>query len=227
MRLYLIRHGQSENNILTEETFNQRKVDPDLTELGQEQAELLAHYLATSGDGFGITHLYCSAMHRALQTAHPISVMLGIQPQVWLELHEKGGLFLNEEGEIRGYPGMTRALILQTFPDYTLPDDISDVGWYKPEQGMEPETYSQFRALKVLDDLRERADSKDVIALVSHAGFLDVLLKAIFDQLPSEKHAMRYHHQNTAITRIEFIGKRPVLHYLNRVEHLPMEKRSY
>jgi len=75
--------------------------------------------------------------------------------------------------------------------------------------------------------LRDRsADSREVLALVSHAGFLDILLKAIFDQLPSRPHTMRYYHYNTSITRIDYHGRRPVLHYMNRVDHLSPDKRS-
>ena len=86
MRLYFIRHGQSLNNALYEEGREQERVyDPHLTDIGQEQAQLVARYLADGIDmpgklreAFQLTHLYCSAMTRAMQTAL-VSVITGEQ----------------------------------------------------------------------------------------------------------------------------------------------------
>lgn len=230
MRVYLIRHAQSENNILTEETIHLRKVDPNLTELGYEQRDYLASFLKTAieinNSRFDFTHLYSSAMHRTLLTSEPIAKALNLQPEVWVDLHEKGGMYLHENGQDEGYTGMTRAEILNLFPDYVVPDTVTDKGWYDAAMGIEPETHSFYRAIKVSTALQQRADSDDVVALVSHAGFLDILLKAIFNQLPSRPHTMKYYHYNTAVTRIDYHGHRPALHYMNRVVHLPADKHS-
>lgn len=231
MHVYLIRHAQSENNVLTEASIHRRKVDPSLTKLGFRQRDLLAQFLASGKDvnneSFDISHLYCSAMYRALLTAQPLTAALERQAQVWVDLHEKGGMFQRRAGRVNGFTGMTRAQIEGKFLGYELPRDISEDGWYDAGLGMEPETYSLFRAIKVANALRRRGHSDDVIALISHAGFLDVLLKAIFDQLPSRPHIMRFFHDNTAITRVNYQGSRPTLHYMNRVDHLPPELRSF
>lgn len=230
MQVYLIRHAQSENNILSEENIHRRKVDPALTEMGYRQRDILADFLARADkpdERFELTHLYTSAMYRSLLTAQPLGDGLNLQPQVWPDLHENGGMFQRQNGRTSGFNGMTRSAIQSEFPDYGLPDSVSESGWYDAELGMEPETHSLFRAIKVAKALRERGHVDDVIGLVSHAGFLDILLKAIFDQLPSRPHTMRYYHNNTAITRIDYQGSRPVLHYMNRVEHLPPEMRSF
>lgn len=228
MRVYLIRHAQSENNVLTKDTIHQRKVDPNLTALGYEQRDYLAEFLASAPEphetSFGLTHLYCSAMNRALLTTQPIAKALGVQAQVWVELHEKGGMFLHQNGRTNGFNGMTRATILKAFPDYDLPDTITEGGWYDSKMGKEPEAHSFYRAIKVATALQQRAESDDVLALVSHAGFMDILLKAIFNQLPS--YTINYYHHNTAITRIDYYEQRPILHYMNRVDHLPINKRS-
>ncbi len=231
MHVYLIRHAQSENNILTPGTMQRRKVDPDLTELGYQQREALAEYLANESelgdDGFGISRLYTSAMYRSLLTAHPVSSSLDMQPTVWVDLHEKGGMFRRENGSVNGFSGMSRSAIRQEFPSYRLPGAISENGWYDESMGFEPETHSAFRAIKVAKELSEWRQTDAVVALISHAGFLDILLKAIFGQLPSRPYSMSYYHNNTAITRVEFDGERPILHYLNRVDHLPPAMRSW
>lgn len=231
MRLYLIRHAESENNVLTKETFHRRKVDPDLTALGYRQRDLLARHIEAGNDaigqGFEIDHLYTSAMYRSLLTTQPVSDALGIAPVVWPDLHEKGGMFLQQNGEISGFNGLSRSAILDEFPGYRLSADVTDRGWYEPAMGREPETHSYYRAMKVARELRKRGDSDEVIALVSHAGFLDVLLKAVFEQLPSRPYTMRYYHDNTAITRINFDRGWTTLHYMNRADHLPAELRSF
>lgn len=230
MHVYLIRHAQSENNILTHETMHRRKADPDLTELGYRQRRQLADFLSNAPEsderGFDITHLYTSPMYRSMLTAEPVAKALGLQPEIWIDLYEKGGMFQRQNGHIKGFDGMARSAILKAFPDYQLPAAVSDSGWYDADMGMEPETHSFFRAIKVAKDLRERSHSSEVLGLVSHAGFLDVLLKAIFDQLPSRPYTMRYYHYNTAITRIDYQESRPILHYMNRVDHLPAAMHS-
>ncbi len=231
MQAYLIRHAQSENNVLSSDNLHRRKVDPDLTELGYRQREALADFLANEAKladrSFAISHLYTSAMYRSLLTTQPVSAALNMRPEVWLDLHEKGGMFQRQNGRVSGFGGMSRSAIKGQFPDYRLPAAVSDSGWYDAALGYEPETHSAFRAIKVANELSERGRSDEVIALVSHAGFLDTLLKAIFGQLPSRAYAMRYYHNNTAITRVDYDGRRPALHYLNRVDHLPPAMRSF
>ena len=231
MHVYLIRHAQSENNILSAETMHRRKVDPDLTALGYQQRERLARHLAhesdVNGGGFQITRLYASAMYRCLVTAQSLGEALDLQPAVWPDLHEKGGMFLRQNGKFRGFGGMTRSAIAGEFPDYHLPETVTENGWYDAAMGYEPETHSFFRAIKVAKELLEWSGSDEVIALVSHAGFLDALLKAIFAQLPATPYAMRYYHDNTAITRINYDGSQPILHYMNRLDHLPAAMRSF
>ena len=237
MELYIIRHGQSTNNALEDET--QREVDAPLTDLGKQQAELLAAYLADGHNrdrwvnpatgysrpdddkGFGVTHLYCSAMYRSLQTTQPIARALGLRPEVWIDIHEHGGIYLEQPDGIVGFPGKTRSEIMSEFPDYALPDAISDNGWWKQEIGQESLAMAQGRAIKVAGELRRRADSGEGIAIVSHGTFIDALLKALFNQLPSRQ--FYYLHYNTAITRIDFSGDRDrlLVRYVNRTAHLP------
>ena len=234
MELYVIRHAQSTNNILTDS--RDRVCDPPLTELGQRQAKIVAHHLANglnpelsawtpTGDnptpyGYGITRLYCSPMWRALQTAQPIGQALGLAPEVWIDIHEQGGIFL-DHGEARGvvgYPGKTRQEILTDFPNYILPEGVTEQGWWK--WGYEELGVCHGRAIKAAEELGKRATSDERIAIVSHGGFIDALLKALFNQLPG--YYLFYYHYNTAISRIDFYSDgRLDFRYLNRVAHLP------
>ncbi len=241
MELFIIRHGQSQNNALADDSL--RTSDPLLTDLGMQQAEKLAQFLSTNrdtefnagsgfaggeaGGGFGITHLYCSAMHRALQTAAPLARALGLKPEVWIDVHEQGGIYLTKEGVATGYPGRTRPEILGEFPDYVLPTTITDAGWYDAVRGYEEMHMSAGRAIKVAMELRRRAtgDFRDArVAIVTHGTFIDLLLKAFMGQLPNRQYY--FTHYNTAITRIDIQEKHLLLRYVNRIDHLPPEMIS-
>jgi len=238
MELYLIRHAQSTNNTLTDES--QRVCDPLLTELGLRQADTVAQHLAhgltpegvkygsvestnaPARRGYGLTRLYCSPMRRALQTTRPISAAIGLIPEVWVDIHEQGGIYLDHGEEIGrvGYSGLTRAEILADFPGYRLPNEVTEQGWWR--SGYEEWPGCQGRAIKVTHTLRQWAASDERIALVSHGDFLDALLKALLNQLPGRY--MFYHHYNTAITRVDFREDgRLGLRFVNRVDHLPPE----
>jgi broad specificity phosphatase PhoE len=234
MRLYIIRHGQSTNNALADQ--RDRVSDPPLTELGQRQAQILARHLAAGTEleppgsrggghpqaGYDISRLYCSPTWRALQTTEPIRQALGLAPEVWTDLHERGGIFLDHgDGRGRiGYPGKTRGEIQAAFPHFALPEDITEDGWWNREYEGWPACHE--RAIKVAEELRKWATADEPIATVSHVDFIDALLKALFKQLPDSR--LFYYHYNTAISRIDFRGDDCLdIRYLNRVSHLPLE----
>lgn len=229
MELYIIRHGQSANNALG--TAVGRTHDPELTETGHEQAAIVAGHLANGScpdcaweqrTGYQIDRLYCSAMRRALQTARPIGEALGLQPEVWIETHESGGIYLDmDDGSRTGYPGLTRREIETEFPNYVLPETITDQGWWNRD--WESLSECMGRAVAVAEVLMERSkNSRERIALVSHGMFTNLLIKALFSQLPAPN--IYYAHYNTAITRIDFHDNGALgMRYLNRVNHLPPE----
>ena len=243
MELYIVRHGQSTGNALEDperrdyDSPQRRYYDTPLTEVGREQAKLVSRYLvegvhlkvAPGGEesavGPALTHLFCSPMTRALQTAKYIGDELGMNPQVWVDIHELGGLFLNhgEPQGIVGYPGLTRDEILVKFPNYILPGEITDHGWWK---GAKEDRESAFeRAVRVADKLKQRGLKEERIAFVTHGDFSDMLLKALAGFTSGNGHLeerIYYEHKNTAISRVDFTpAGRIVLRYLNRVEHLP------
>jgi 2,3-bisphosphoglycerate-dependent phosphoglycerate mutase len=172
MQLYIIRHAQSYNNALPD--IRDRVRDPHLTDLGHRQAEAVADYLVAgvhpeqkfgtdaeatgvrTVQGFGITRLYCSAMYRALQTASYIGRALALNPEVWLDIHESGGIFLEHDDErgVVGYPGKTRREIREEFPGYLLPNGVTDEGWWDVSQGREDWFSCQGRAIRVAHQLR-------------------------------------------------------------------------
>ncbi len=242
MNLYLIRHGQSANNAIgtddREEFERLRHYDPELTEAGHSQAARLGAYLATSasngsGAGIRIDRLYTSAMHRALQTTRPVAEALGRAPQVWLDIHETGGMYFTEsDGRVTGSPGITRARFATDFPGWAPPDALTEAGWWDPSRGEETLEESVARAQRVaaaLTDMAEETPELNV-ALVSHGAFLDRLIRALLGlPMPTpEQRRMIYAHNNTGLSKISFTQRWGTLvEYLNRLDHLPADLHTW
>ena len=228
MDLFLIRHGESANNALTD--ISQRVADPELTAKGRVQAERVAAYLAEGlhlapaereEDRPFFDRLYCSAMIRALHTAQAIGQAMESAPEIWVATHEMGGIYLDHGGErgTVGYPGLTRAEIAARFPTSIPSAEVGEDGWW--DAGMETEEQAQRRAINVAADLLVRAGEKTRIGLVTHGGFMSLLLSALGNQAMDD--GSYYEHDNTAITRVALAPGTTVIRYLNRTEHLPDE----
>jgi broad specificity phosphatase PhoE len=72
----------------------------------------------------------------------------------------------------------------------------------------------------VTNTLRDWSASRQNVAIITHGGFMNVLLKALTNQLPASQ--IYYHHFNTAITRVDFRSDGALsLRYINRFDHLP------
>jgi broad specificity phosphatase PhoE len=72
MKLYFVRHGQSEANVL--KVISNRGLQHPLTDLGREQAAQLAQALMS----IPLTKIYSSPLLRAQQTAEIVSLALGL-----------------------------------------------------------------------------------------------------------------------------------------------------
>lgn len=243
MNLYIIRHAESANNRLAQNTDHAtflatRNVDPPITATGCEQARLLAGHLAQSTlveynrakdgrppqRGYGLTRLVCSPMLRTLQTAAPVAEALGLTPEIWLDVFEQGGMFEGNPhtGEgLRCYPGAGRSAVAQQFPAYLLPDEWSDAGWWAGtyEHMADCQERAEQVAGKFFALAKETPDAR--IGMITHGTFSDQLLKKLF--LLAGDRPMYFSHYNTGITRIEFAEDYTVLRYTNRIAHLPDE----
>jgi len=175
--LYLVRHGESANNALPD---LQRVADPDLTELGQKQAQNLATYYSEFGQ---IDHVLASPFRRTLQTTRPLLTVRNSRATIWTDIYEVGGCFSGYEfSKSIGEPGMTNVQIGHEFPEFDIPDDIDENGWYKsrsPESWEMAIERARIQAKKIRDNFEGR---DNVVFCFIHADFKQLLLQQLVPQ---------------------------------------------
>ena len=242
MQLYFIRHGESTNNALyaqTNDYHGLRTTDPELTERGQRQATLLATHLTRPfGDlaffedyqnhhGFGLTHIYCSLMVRAIDTALPTATQLGLPLKTLPTIHEYGGIFEFEGTEKRiGHAGLKRSELLARYPDLQIEHEVAEAGWWNFRVEDSAELYR--RAGEAIDYLLDNHSDNDRVAIISHGGFYQAFMAQVMrievkPPYPDHGRKLGFAINNTAITRVAFEGDRRAIVYSNRTTHLPSE----
>lgn len=237
MQLYFIRHAESTNNSRRRVTGSSkgRSDDPELTDTGWQQAELLAQFFKENSSatvplerdfqnaaGFSFTHLYSSLMIRSVVTGTLISKAVNLPLVAWEDIHECRGLYVWDEtkDERIGSEGKNRAYFEANYPDFVLPTALGEKGWWnRPVE--EPEQWF-VRGKRFWQELLERhGNTNDRVAIVSHGGFFHCFLSNILN-LPSGN-SYFFVLNNAAISRLDFEDGRITLCYLNRVDFLPKD----
>lgn len=160
MLLYLVRHGQSEGNVVTYDL-----PDGNLTPLGLHQAEETARRL----EGESIDLIITSPLRRAMQTGLALRRLTDAPMEVWRNLAE--------HRDCTPHRFLGRAGVRELCPDALcsddLPDDGFDFGDETPPQGHE-------RALQIIEQVRTRfAGSDRRIAVFAHGTLNAFLLMAL------------------------------------------------
>ena len=238
MRIFFVRHGQSENNALWARTQSRqgRLADPVITDLGHRQLTYTAQFLdfCLTGDisstndpscctmESGVVYLFCSLMERSVQSAEIIAERLNLPLMADLDIHENGGIYNHhpETEEPMGESGNSRAYYEANHPDLILPKEMNDKGWWnRPFEKREDSTQ---RAQRVLRTLHERhGHSGDTIILVSHGGFYNYFLSAVLGVARPEH--VWFELFNGAITLIQYEDDSANIMYCNRYNFIPSD----
>ena len=243
MKLYLIRHAQSANNAIYSGrgSYKGRVPDPDITEIGHQQAQRLAQLLAdesgelrqnpsscASSSEFGITHLYCSLMTRTILTGTYIAEACGLTLMALDNTFERGGIYeANADGIRVGLPGPTRHYFMARFPKLILPESVGDRGWY--DRPFETESMFVERMKRVVPEIVNRhAGTEHHVALVAHGDFIDQFVNELMGVERQQNNygsgwEANWAFNNTSISRIDFATASPTVVYLNRIDHLSAE----
>ena len=198
MELLLIRHGQAQRHDTSS--------DPDLSDLGRKQAELLARWYA----GHAIERVISSPMRRALQTATPLAEGLGceIERLDGLAEFDISGSSYTPEEEIDPEDPLFRQMMLHgTFPDE---------GYL--------ESPPEFRARVIETIERIVADHPgETVAVVCHGGVVNNYVGHV---LGVERHFF-FEPANTGVSRVAASrsGIRTMLS-VNETGHLHVVKAS-
>ena len=162
MPVILIRHGQSEGNLLR---IFQGSLDYPLTVLGREQAATVGHWLA--GRGIRLDIVYSSPLSRAAETARILATQVGCN-----SISQRGELSEIFGGELQG---LTDEQCNARFPQYHsrgLPHsaDFSEYGG---------ESYEQVNAriAAFITHMQTSHPEPGWSAVVAHGGSLYQLLK--------------------------------------------------
>jgi 2,3-bisphosphoglycerate-dependent phosphoglycerate mutase len=221
MRFYFIRHAQSANNALGDSETN-RVADPELTELGMQQAVALGN--AWQHFETGLTHLYCSTMSRAIQTALEVGRGANLTPHIWEDWHETGGIWMLENGVRTGQAGKNRAELEARFPGVDF-SQYGEAGWWSRPH----EDDCRPRAIRAWQELIARhGGTQDRVGIVSHGHFYAYILgQALGLEIGSG--ANWFETQNTAVTRLDWrenAYSSLEVKYTNRTSHLRFEQVS-
>lgn len=156
-RLVLVRHGESTWN---QEGRIQGQLDPPLSRLGREQAQLLAQRLCRQR----WAGVYVSDLARALETVAPLAGAAAVEPLPMAELREV---------DLGQWQGLQRQQLVERFP-------VEWEAWTKrPSWDIVPggEGMSRFeqRVKTVLGQLQARHPEGDIL-VVTHGGVIQVAL---------------------------------------------------
>ena len=237
MRIFFVRHGQSENNLLWARTQSRkgRLADPVITDLGKRQLAYTAQFLdyCLTGDisagcdpccctESGVVYLFCSLMERSVQSGRIIAERLNLPLVADLDIHENGGIYDRnpETDEPIGKPGKNRAFFEANYPELVLPKEMRSDGWWN--RSFETREVYAERARRVVATLKERhGASGDTIILVSHGGFYNYFLSAVLN-IKRPDHVW-FELFNGAVTLINYDGDSASVMYANRYGFMPTE----
>ena len=158
MKLLIIRHGESEADILD---VHEGRADFELTERGHCQAEAMSEYVSRN---YRIVKIYHSTLKRAAQTAHHLALKTGaplIPDENLMEFNN--GLLA----------GLKHSVVVEKYPQVKVPVHLSV---YEQESVLE----FRYRAEYMLSKLISENDNDGTIAVVTHGGMINQLYRAFF-----------------------------------------------
>ncbi len=171
-QIYLIRHGQTENNVKNIWGGCSEKCDVSLTETGRKQADAVAEYL----QNVGVKAVFCSHLKRAVETAERISARIGVPYHVKEDLHEV---------DYGAADGLTYAEIERNYPELYAKFMGTDMPLFDNAfPGGESVVEVLQRVLPVLADICRHEECS---AVVLHGGNINLLRRYFRDPVSQVK----------------------------------------
>lgn len=161
MKLLIIRHGESEADILD---VHEGRADFELTDRGHNQAEIMSEFV---NQYYNIDKIYCSTLKRAVQTAKH------------LESKTNASLIFDEhlmEFNNGLIAGLEFSVADEKYPRIEVPIHSSV---YEQESKLEFRYRAEFMLSKIISE----NDESSTVAVVTHGGMINQLYRS-FLRLP-------------------------------------------
>lgn len=197
MELLIIRHGQSEADLLE---VHEGRADFPLTELGIVQATHMAEYVAKK---YSPDVILSSPLKRASGTAQIL------QQEIGCDLKYEEDLMEFNNGVLAGLSREEAAI------KYPLPKGGRPV--HIPIQDGESELEFRYRAERIAQKILHEYKDYKRVAIVSHGGLISNFIKAILNQSNSKT---VYPTGDTGIHLIEIREDLQIVRFINKQEHL-------
>jgi len=203
VRLYLIRHGQSESNQARVEG-RLGSFDPALTRTGEQQAERVGERLAS----YGVDAIYASPLQRAYNTAAPIARRTGLEIHVIDDLQE-----INEPDRAGSIdPNADR----ETADHHAIKARFEAEPTWDNLPGGESSAHFRERIARAIQQIVEECPGKRV-AIACHGGVIQTYVGMV---LGLEKNDFPFYAFNASITSVRAWQDKRALWRLNDLAHL-------
>ena len=198
MNIYLIRHGQKQDDSKNCETMG-------LTQRGFKQANLVGKRLKK----YNIERIYSSDMVRAIQTSEEINKYLKVDIIVDHELREI---------DMGDYTTKGFKYVQENYPDFfkELSNHTSDVSYPNGECGR----VVWSRSKKVIEEIV--SNSLENVVVVAHGGILRVLINGFLGLNQERKLLFDSPLENCSITLVKYDNKNKnfLINYFSDYSHL-------
>lgn len=214
--LYLIRHGQSAENVRSSTSD-----DSPLTERGLLQAQQTAAWLADEDSRHGVTPagsavpaiIYTSPARRTLETAREITSACGASLTADPDMCEYGMLY--------GDSGLSGEEMRELVPQLILPESVPLHSGWAGEYAGEEKAQMVNRVERTIERIfREHPPGSPSIAIVSHAHFSGFFLGRLLGIPVESLSRSRIRLFNCGIAAIEFTPEYRLMYFSNFTGHL-------
>ena len=226
MKICIVRHGESTGNAAAALGLPDHSSDPELTDLGRHQAELLGAWPVW--DEIAPTRVFTSLLSRTIQTAAPLAERLDLPIEAKLDLFECGGPAQAPWDAPVPHPGSPRSHLDGLSTRVRLPEEASESGWFAGP--LEAPHVSMTRALSAAAWLAELDEPS--VAVICHGAFGAMLLNALLapqelaraasdEWSGAEDQPLVFSLENTSTSLLDVAaGRRARVAWINRVDHL-------
>ncbi len=191
MRLFLIRHGESESNANWDQVVESSQLNAHLTEVGREQAKKLGEWMSENIPHVDV--IYTSSLHRTIETAAHLEKVYGLKSIIDHRIREGGYSYRS------GAPIEDELLPIHKQDNFHA-DPFSPFASHPP--GVESFNDLRTRVGNFIQDVIKKHSGQTVV-VVMHGWVLNAFLDHVFN-VGSHRSADIYA-QNTSITYLEYV----------------------